>query len=136
MHSEFSLKNGGNGTNNTRKKRHLQRNKKKEAAINSRALHGKFTAVVYRGFYRGKAYHGYTVVAIYHIPYRQKTVQFTGNRTKSTIYTISYRRSICRKPYKYVPYTVLNRRILQQPYTVPYTYHGHKQKSTAVIHPQ
>ena len=28
-----------------------------------KALHGKFTAVVYRDFYRGKAYHGYTVVA-------------------------------------------------------------------------
>ena len=46
--------------------------KKKEAAINSGALHGKFTAVAYRGFYRGKAYHGYTVVASYHIPYRLK----------------------------------------------------------------
>ena len=47
-----------------------------------RALHGKFTAVVYRG----KAYHGYTVVASYHIPYRLKTVQFSENRTISTIY--------------------------------------------------
>ena len=46
------------------------------------ALHGKFTAVVYRG----KAYHGYTVVASYHIPYRLKTVQFSENRTISTIY--------------------------------------------------
>ena len=109
--------------------------KKKQAAINSRALHGKFTAVAYRGFYRGKAYHGYTVVASYHVPYRLKTVQFPENRTISTIYTILYR-SICRKPYKYVPYTVLGRGILQQPYTVPYTYHGHKQKSTTVINPQ
>ena len=50
------------------------------------ALHGKFPAVVYSGFYRGKAYHGYTVVASYHIPYRLKNVQFSENRTISTIY--------------------------------------------------
>ena len=37
-----------------------------ETFLNFRALHGKFTAVVYRG----KAYHGYTVVASYHVPYR------------------------------------------------------------------
>ena len=48
----------------------------------SRVLHGNFTAVVYCD----KAYHGYTVVASYHIPYRLKTVQFSENRTISTIY--------------------------------------------------
>ena len=47
------------------------------AKTNFRALHGKFT---------GKAYHGYTVVASYHIPYSIKTVQFSENRTISTIY--------------------------------------------------
>ena len=57
-----------------------------ELAVIFRALHGKFTAVVYRGFYRGKAYHRYTVVASYHIPYRLTIVQCSENRTISTIY--------------------------------------------------
>ena len=58
-------------------------------------------------------------------------------RGRELPYTVPFKNpTIFRKPYKYVPYTVLNRGILKQPYTVPYAYHGHKQKSTAVIHPE
>ena len=46
---------------------------------------GGFLPEIIRALH-GKAYHGYTVVASYHIPYRLKTVQFSENRTISTMY--------------------------------------------------
>ena len=88
-----------------------------------RALHGKFTA--------GWVYRGRELTN--NVPFKNRTI--FRKPTISTIITILYR-CIFRKPYTFLPYTALNRGILQQLYTVPYTYHGHKQNSTAVIHPQ